>query len=164
MRRVISGLVLVVVLFVITVLCTSICYLQQAQESLTELEAEQIATGNIHALIFSRNLWSQYPSFPSAHFLIYVPALVSSGLLLSVVVYLLGFKKKKHLLSVSLGCLLAGGLHYMVGMWALSGNTVFDYAGRWLGVMLVGALYCCIGCAVFAGADVVKNTLSRVSH
>ena len=39
MHRVFSGLVLVVVLFVITVLCTGIYYLQQHQESLTELEA-----------------------------------------------------------------------------------------------------------------------------
>jgi hypothetical protein len=162
MRRVFSGLVLVVVLFVITVLCTGIYYLQQHQESLTELEAEQIAAGNIHTLVFSSSLWSQYPSFPSVKFLIYVPALVSSGFLLTVFVYLLGFRNKKHLLSASLGCLFAAALHYLVGMWALAGNTVFDYAGRWLAVMLVGMLYCCIGCVVFAGADVLKITLNKI--
>lgn len=162
MRRVFSGLVLVAVLFVITVLCTGICYLQQHQESLTEFEAEQIATGNIHTLMFSSSLWSQYPSFPSVQFLVYVPALVSSSLILTVLVYLLGFRKKKHLLSASLGCLFGAALHYLVGMWALAGNTVFDYAGRWLGVMLVGMLYCCIGCVVFASADVLKITLNRI--
>ena len=162
MHRVLSGLVLVVVLFVITVLCTGIYYLLQHQASLTELEAEQIAAGNIHTLVFSSSLWSQYPSFPSAEFLIYVPALVSSGFLLTVLVYLLGFRKKKHLLSASLGCLFAAALHYLVGMWALAGNTVFESAGRWLAVMLVGMLYCCIGCVVFAGADVLKITLNKV--
>ena len=162
MRRVFSGLVLVAVLFVITVLCTGIYYLQQHQASLTELEAEQIAAGNIHTLVFSSSLWSQYPSFPSVEFLIYVPALVSSGFLLTVLVYLLGFRKKKHLLSASLGCLFAAALHCLVGMWALAGNTVFESAGRWLAVMLVGMLYCCIGCVVFAGADVLKITLKKV--
>lgn len=161
MHRVISGLVLVVVLFVITVLCTGIYYLQQ-QESLAGIEADQVATGNIHGLFLSSSLWSQYPSFPSVRFLIYVPALVSSGFLLTLLVYLLGFRKKKHLLAASLGCLFAAALHYLVGMWALAGNTVFEYAGRWLAVMLVGALYCCIGCAVFAGADVLKITLNKV--
>jgi len=161
MRRVFSGLVFVVALFVITVLSTAICYLQQHQESLTEFEAEQIATGNIHTLVFSSKLWSQYPSFPSVELLIYVPALVSSGLLLTVLVRLLGFRKKKHLLAASLGCLFAAAIHYLVGMWALEGNTVFDYAGRWLDVMFVGMLYCCIGCVVFAGADFLKITLNK---
>ena len=161
MHRVLSGLVLVVVLFAITVLCTGIYYLQQHQESLAEPEAEQIAVGNIHTLVFSSALWSQYPSFPSVEFLIYVPALVSSGFLLAVLVNLLGFRKKGHLLSASLGCLFAAALHYLVGMWALAGNTVFEYAGRWIAVMLVGMLYCCIGCVVFAGADVMKITLDK---
>ena len=161
MRRLFSGLVLVVVLFAITVLCTGIYYLQQNQESLAEPEAEQIAVGNIHTLVFSSGLWSQYPSFPSVEFLIYVPALVSSGFLLAVLVNLSGFRKKRHLLSASLGCLFAAALHYLVGMWALSGNTVFEYAGRWIAVMLVGMLYCCIGCVVFAGADVLKITLDK---
>ena len=162
MHRVFSGLVLVVVLFAITVLCTGIYYLQQNQGALAEPEAEQIATGNIHTLVFSSGLWSQYPSFPSVETLVYVPALVSSGFLLTVLVYLLGFRKKKHLLSTSLGCLFVAALHYLVGMWALAGNTVFEYAGRWLAVMLVGMLYCCIGCVVFAGADVLKITLNKI--
>jgi hypothetical protein len=161
MRRLFSGLILVVVLFAISVLCTGIYYLQQHQESLAEPEAKQIAAGNIHTLVFSSGLWSQYPSFPSVEFLIYVPALVSSGFLLAVSVNLLGFRKKGHLLSASLGWLWAAALHYLVGMWALAGNTVFDYAGRWLAVMLVGMLYCCIACVVFAGADVLKITLKK---
>lgn len=161
MHRLFSGLILVVVLFAITVVCTGIYYLQQHEESLPEPEAQQIAAGNVHILVFSSGLWSQYPSFPSVEFLICVPALVSSGFLLAFLVNLLGFRKKGRLLSASLGCLFAAALHYLVGMWALADNSVFEYAGRWIAVMLVGMLYCCIGCVVFAGADVLNMTLQK---
>ena len=93
-----------------------------------------------------------------------MPAIVSSGFLLAVMVYLLGFRKKGHLLAASLGCILAAALHYGVGMWALADNTVLEHAGRWLTVMLVGMLYCCVACAVFAGADVLKTSLDKTFH
>ena len=155
-RKSLSIGVLLIALFFITAIFTGINWLDMIENiSGGAALVGQVSQGQIHSLFLEKQMWANYPSVPASDKLIHIPTLVSTGVLLLIVCFLLGYRKSCSSVYVGLGCLGVGLIHYLVGSWVLSGNGVFGYSGLWVAVTLLGLLYSSIACALFAAMDIL---------
>ena len=150
--------VLLIALFLITAILTGINWINTIEQNPEQASLDKPYLRQIHSPFLQKELWQNYPSVPASDKLIHIPSLVSVGVLVLMVCILLGYKKHYSSISIGLGCLAVGLVHYLLGTWALSDDIGFlGYPPRlWLNVALMGLLYASPVCALFAAMDILR--------
>jgi uncharacterized BrkB/YihY/UPF0761 family membrane protein len=149
--------VLLITLFLITAILTGINWINTIEQNPEQASLDKPYLRQIHSSFLEKKMWANYPSVPTSDKLIHIPTLVSIGVLLLMVCISLGYKKHCSSISIGLGCLAVGLIHYLVGTWALSDVGFFGYPPRlWLDVALLGLLYSSAACALFAAMDILR--------
>lgn len=162
MRRIRSIAVLAACVFLITVNLTGINLLQTLQAPPEPMTRSQLSKGHVHLMFLADHFWQKYPDISPSRVFIHLPSMAFAGLLILMAYHFLGYRRKWPAIYVGLACFVAGFIPYSTGMWALSGNTNLSYCGKWIAVMLLGMLYCCIACAVFMILDIFKIDVRKI--
>ena len=155
MGRFSNVIALFISLFIITVIFTGVHWLENIEEWPETINFEKFSAGHAYLLFSAKAIWAQYPSMPSFENIFYIPVLISSGAFLFVVWYFLS--RKFSIIGIGLACVAVGAFHYLAGMLALSNSPVLESSSRWIAVMLLGVLYSCAGCAIFAAWDILSK-------
>ena len=169
MRRTLSVAVLILSMFFITVVTTAYhtlnCGSFENQDFINKLQQ-----GRLWMLLFAKQTWANYPSFPAYRCMLHIPTFLYAGFLILCTYYFLARRRKWRLVYVGLLCLAIGLISCSVRLKILLNLGIGHYPysaspdtwGRYSAMMFIELVYSSAACAVFAILGMLNGDSARL--
>ena len=156
MQKILNGIILIISILIILTITTAHSLLMAFTELPLGITEESLIQGRIlPKMILQKGFWVNFPTVSHMRLLFQLRAFLLTIPLLIFICYFMRIKKKWDLLYVGLLCLCAGFIPYLVGIWALSGNTEPLNVAPWIRTMWMGVMYCAIACGILTAINIL---------
>ena len=113
----------------------------------------------LHGKLLHSSMWvitmRDYPSLPRPAWIVDLPAMAATSLLVGLAAWMLRIRRRRSWLSVALACLLIIPTAYTVTRLSMINNTDISTAGPRLAFAILVTLYALGACSLFAWLEIV---------